>query len=380
MSDQRARGRGTPRGAEGSWRARGRGKGRGSTSPSSSWHTNGPIQRDASVSANPTASASVSFRRRMDLMASVSRSSGLEKDGDDLKNYKTQEEYKHFIKEKVESIFKDHARSVSESEDDKKRRIDSQENVLILFRKLREGVSSSNRNDAFALETYETSLYLSALFDSPKQTISIIPHLLPVRHEDPPKFTSHSPSGYSVMISLLHHLVAQYPSQGTYFQQRNSLPSGLLHTYSEGMEWLASLTKSLRFRNYAKFAMLTQRSHVMALLQRFSDNDKAAYNSQTGLKSDSDLAIKAILNLLDSLRKKVSETAWTIIRATYRELSCDSTPNETGAWLSRSLCLENLLDSRFSVDAERWLVDKIPIGHVRRKEGVEGKWVVCKVR
>lgn len=272
---------------------------------------------------------------------------------------------------------------------------------MIPVGKLREGVSSSNRNDAFALESqcslllysattlsssllyssaYETSLYLSALFDSPKQTISIIPHLLPVRNEDPPKFTSHGPSVYSVLVSLLHHLVAQYPSQGTYFQQRDSLSGGLLNADSEVMKWMASLTRSLRLRNYAKFATLTQRSHVIALLQPFLNTDQATQASPVGPKSDSDLGLKAILNLLDALRKKASITAWTVIRAAYRELSCGSTPSETGAWLSRSLCLDTLLDSDFSVDAERWLIDKIPAGHIRRKEGVEGKWIVCKVR
>ncbi|KAF8882027.1 hypothetical protein CPB84DRAFT_225698 [Gymnopilus junonius] len=66
----------------------------------------------------------------MNLMASVSRSSGLEKDGDDLKNYNAQEEYRRFIQEKVDNIFENHRRTS---------------------------------------------------FESPKQTISIIPHVFPPR-------------------------------------------------------------------------------------------------------------------------------------------------------------------------------------------------------
>lgn len=65
-------------------------------------------------------------------------------------------------------------RRASESEDERRQRIDKQENLLILFRKLhpfsstgnpehaicpgklREGVSSSSREDAFALEGKQT--------------------------------------------------------------------------------------------------------------------------------------------------------------------------------------------------------------------------------
>ncbi|PPQ85178.1 hypothetical protein CVT25_004185 [Psilocybe cyanescens] len=228
--------------------------------------------------------------------------------------------------------------------------------------------------------TYETSLYLSALFDSPKQTISIIPHLLPVRHEHPPKFTSHGPSIYTVLISLLHHLVAQYPSQGTYFQQLDSIPNALLTANSDVMKWMTSLTRCLRARNYAKFANLSQRSHVMDILQPSLDKDKALSDTPTGPESDGDLGLKAVLNLLEALRKNAGDTAWTTIRSAYRELSCDSISSETQAWLSRSLCLDSLLDPSFSDDAEKWLIDRTPAGHVRRKEGAEGKWIICKVR
>jgi hypothetical protein len=70
----------------------------------------------------------------------------------------------------MDDLFKRHPRKPTESEAEARQRIDAQENVLILFRmsvlgfsqrdlilsprqgKLREGVSSSRRNDAFALE------------------------------------------------------------------------------------------------------------------------------------------------------------------------------------------------------------------------------------
>ncbi|TFK91880.1 hypothetical protein K466DRAFT_283725 [Polyporus arcularius HHB13444] len=58
-------------------------------------------------------------------------------------------------------------------------RREMEENLLILFRKLREGLLSTHRRDAFALEVYETSLHLSVLFNSPVQTTSTLSHLFP---------------------------------------------------------------------------------------------------------------------------------------------------------------------------------------------------------
>ncbi|PPQ68118.1 hypothetical protein CVT26_005739 [Gymnopilus dilepis] len=348
----------------------------------------------------------------MNLMASVSRSSGLERDGDDLKNYKTQEEYRAFIQEKVDELSRNYPRTSSESEDRTKQRMDAQENVLILFRKLREGVASSSRRDAFALEVYETSLYLSAIFGSPKQTISIIHHLFPPATSGPSTpFTFSNtattdmllqPSTYTVLIALLHHLVVSYPSQSTYFQQIDSIPETVLPRTSELAKWLKLLTKALRARNYAKFSVLSQRSSLPLILKdpsaptselRTSDIEPTLGKLSLANKSDPAKGLEGVLSLLKALRGKVSETAWTIIRSAYRELSCDQASGGTRTWLARSLCLEPIFLSGKSrelrgreegeadrVDVETWLEARVTAGHVRRKEGVEGRWIVCKVR
>ncbi|PPQ85191.1 hypothetical protein CVT25_004198 [Psilocybe cyanescens] len=91
MSEQRPGGRGTPNGGEGSWRARGRGRGRGRGATSASSRGHGPApnppadsrQRDSRIDAKPMTPGSTIARRGMNLVASVSRSSGLEKDGDE---------------------------------------------------------------------------------------------------------------------------------------------------------------------------------------------------------------------------------------------------------------------------------------------------------
>ncbi|KAF9552262.1 hypothetical protein CPC08DRAFT_647140 [Agrocybe pediades] len=328
-------------------------------------------------------------RRRMNLMASVSRSSGLEKDGDDLKSYRTQVEYRAFIQEKVDHLFKTYSHTASETERAKKHRFDAQENILILFRKspisssrLREGVASSKRNDDFALEVYQTSLYLSALFEAPKQTISIIPHLFPPQHEPSDSHTKlpRPPSMSCVLISLLHHLVTSYPSQSQYFQQLDAIPKDQLPGTSEAAVWLKSLAKSVRTRNYAAFVDLSNKSSLLAVLLPEKDKVPASQDTATSWKIDPDQGLKAVLLLTETLRKKVADTTWNVIRASYRELNQNTL--KTTSWLSRSLCLESIYDSSFNITTENWLVTKsaAPEGHVRRKEGVEGRWIVCKVR
>jgi len=201
---------------------------------------------------------------------------------------------------------------------------------------------------------YETSLYLAALFQSPKQTISVIPHLIPPRNERSESKLPRNPSMHCLLISLLHQLVTSYPSQSQYYQQLDAIPKELLPAKSEVSVWLTSLTKSIRTRNYSRFTGLSQNSSVLNVLQS---------------TSRSELGQKAVLSLLEILKEKVTDTTWAVIRASYREFN--QTSEETSSWLARSLCLES---------ASNWLIARTPDGHVRPKEGVEGRWIVCKIR
>jgi len=291
-----------------------------------------------------------------------------------LKNYQTQEEYRRFIQEKVDHVLENHPQRPDESEDHKTQRKYAQENVLILFRKLREGVSSAGRKDTFALEAYETSLYLSVIFESPKQTISIIAHLFPPNAEPPAQFTGRFPSVQSLLSSLLHHLVASYPSQGTYHQHLASIPRTSLPQGSQISLWLTSVTKSLRTRNYAKFSMLSQKATVAKLLE------SSTYGLVTNARGPAEdvLATNAVFSLVQALRRKASETAWNVLRSAYRELDQGSTDMET--WLTKSLFLDSVIGDEWTVKVNDWLETKTSLGHVRRKENAVQKWIVCKVR
>lgn len=98
-------------------------------------------------------------------------------------------------------------------------------------------------------------------------------------------------------------------------------------------------------------------------------------------QSSKRLAQTSILVVLDNLRSKARDTAWTVIRSAYREFSCDAKSEDTKIWLSRSLSLQPLLNTDDRTwSPEGWLEEQAIHGGTRKKEGVEGRWIVCKVR
>ncbi|KAF9013197.1 hypothetical protein BDQ17DRAFT_1419368 [Cyathus striatus] len=337
--------------------------------------------RGANISSRGRASNSSNTREmissmKMEHVASISRSSGLEKDGDTLKDHRVQEEYRGFIQEKLNNLLEKHPWLPIESDTQRKQRVDAQENLMILFRKLREGISSSKRTDQFALEVYETSMYLCAAFDLPKQTSSIVPHLVPDLYNQVQ--TPHENLQYSIIVSLLHHLVSVYPSQGSYEQHLDSIPLSLLPKDSEIRKWISSVAANLRTRGYIRCEQLLRRSTVTRLFN--SENDADVRSSPLVISSSSAriFARRAIFTLLDALRVRARETSWAVIRSAYRE--CDANTEETKNWLSRSLYLKSVVHEKSSMTPDQWLEDGISLGYVRKKEGAEGRWIICKVR
>ncbi|KAF5360592.1 hypothetical protein D9756_004611 [Leucocoprinus leucothites] len=355
-NDEWPRGRGGPRGA-----GRPRGRGQARYYPSGQTHRGAGRGRQTGLpgsDSTTTISSSqqigapigkkdpaMSSRRQMELMPSVSRSSGLDKDGDSLKKFKVQEEYRTFIEEKVEKVLKRHENLDSETEDARKNRIEEQENILILFRKLREGVSSSGRVDSFSIEVYERSLYLSILFSSPKHTTAIVPPLLGDLYPkassastDPkpnlPSFTYRR--HMSLLISLTHHLITQYPSQSLYHQQQTSVPKDWLPQITHN--WLRSLTYNLRSGNYYQLSILTSEKHVGQVLELHTHGDTSKADVTTELHNE--LAIRALRTVVDVLRSKARDSTWKIMKAAYREIWFEE-PYDTRRWLCFSLGFDN---------------------------------------
>ncbi|KAJ7312436.1 hypothetical protein DFH08DRAFT_717642 [Mycena albidolilacea] len=252
-----------------------------------------------------------------------------------------------------------------------RQRIDAQENVLILFRKLREGIISSKRVDQFTLEVYEISLYLAVLFDSPRHITPIIPALMTYFH-----LPSTEPDGdyvETLLICLLYQLLTAYPSQREFRASLASVPTAFFVDGSLARVWITSLAGCIRARNYAKIDKLTQ---IAAL-----PVGDAMTLTALPQRSNRELSRKAVYHLVNSLRNKTREMAWTVIRSAYRELSCQLDPQlNTRAWLERSLGLVSDIPAECHIDLDEWLDRESNLGHVRRKDGIEGRWIVCKPR
>ncbi|KAG8698184.1 hypothetical protein FRC09_007379, partial [Ceratobasidium sp. 395] len=86
--------------------------------------------------------------RSLQLLPSVSRSSGLEPNGDALRSFETQEEYWKYIVEKILDLELPSRVSSKNTAD----RQEKEANVMILLRKLREGFVSTKRRDDFAIQ------------------------------------------------------------------------------------------------------------------------------------------------------------------------------------------------------------------------------------
>ena len=131
-------------------------------------------------------------------------------------------------------------------------------------------------------------------------------------------------------------------------------------------------------RNYAKFGSLSDKKSVLEVI-----GESTTTLDENWIHANSDLGTRALLFVVDSLRRKAGDSAWDTIRSAYRELSCDPSSLGTKTWLRKSLCLDSVIlgdSSSSDSELESWLEQKIPLGHVRHKEGVEGRWIICKVR
>ncbi|KAF7314624.1 hypothetical protein MKEN_00936100 [Mycena kentingensis (nom. inval.)] len=350
----------------------GRGSGRAAATPSTP-----PRSSRFGVSTTPTSAPSTPAGtpgRRMDLIASVSRSGGLGRDGDDLKDSGVQDEYRGYIEEKLETLRTRHPRRTNEAEEQTRNRVEAQENVLISFRKLREGIVASKRSGSFADEVYSTSLFLSVVFDSPRNISAIVPVVLAYLRTPAGAACSH-PAALS-LICLLQHLVASHPSQTSFHTSLDTIPRACFPSDCAERRWILELARHLRGTNYARVEQLTRKGRLPLLRLP--------------------LAQKTLHHLVDALKAKVREKVWVAIRTAYREVSCAEA--DAGAWLARSLFLAPALSgaeeeveealARLDVNVnagagrelDRWLEGEAAKGTVVRKEGVEGKWVLCRPR
>lgn len=229
-------------------------------------------------------------------------------------------------------------------------------------------------------------MHLSIIFNTPAQTTSVISHLIPALYQSCPEHSARRAE--TVLLSLLHFLVAGYPSQSRYFEHLHSLPKSYLPADHPMRVWIQDLAQTLRSRNYARLDHLTNREACSRLIETDIHTGTVVTEHSPARPKKSpniDLVLQALYTLAHTLRTKASETIWLVIRSAYRELSLPPPPAvepaSTRNWLCRSLALRPVVivdnsDEHCLVDA--WMAKRQALGDVRPREGVEGRWIVTK--
>ena len=212
---------------------------------------------------------------------------------------------------------------------------------------------------------YEASLFLATIFGSPRDVSAVVPRLVPDLYLS--CSSPHQNIIHAILVSSVHHLQAAYPSQIPFQQYLDTIPHHLFPKESEGRKWLSSLAVSLRTCQYALLERGTRRPAILQILGQDS-------------KLEDSLGLSAVLVAVDSLRAKARDTAWTVMRSAYRELVCHADSINTRKWLERSLCLQSTVSETFMVSLDQFLEQQRLHGAVRAKEGVEGRWIVSKIR
>jgi hypothetical protein len=185
-----------------------------------------------------------------------------------------------------------------------------------------------------------------------------------------------APTIQITLISLLFYLVSNYPSQVMFREHIDCLPSSFLPRGTSGRRWITSLAFCLRSMNYARFEELTSLNTLLNCLPRCLGSfltPPPSFSYPNG-----NLGMEAFQILLTSLRSKTREKTWNIVRSAYRELPCH-VGSPARNWLMRTLCLHDAGSSDdLDEKLDRWMDEKGSTGHVKKKEGIEGQWIVCK--
>ncbi|THH20586.1 hypothetical protein EW146_g787 [Bondarzewia mesenterica] len=359
--------------------------------PSKASNRANPPERGAqTLSRTSVSSSRLREDRNFEYIASVSRSSGLDKDGDALKDYKVQEEYRAFVQHKLDDYWQKYPRhAVGQAADAvAKQRVEVEGNLLILFRKLREGISSSQRTDQFSLEVYEISLYLSIVFSTPAQTTSILSHLLPDLYLSVTTSTSSLSSRQTTtLLALLHKLITPYPSHNAFFDLFRVLSSSSSFLLPEKMNlWICDIARCLRRHEYLQLDDLTQPATVVRLLAELESPALSLSSSREGRAPAPNLPREAFQSLLLNLCWTVRMMAWRILRSAYPQFALPV--GNTREWVARVLLLNEKHEDNDKVNKRRqfqdtedpgidlWFSEREKVGEVGMKEGLEGRWVV----
>ncbi|KAG8955545.1 hypothetical protein FRC03_011097 [Tulasnella sp. 419] len=309
--------------------------------------------------------AAAAPRLELELLSAPSRNDGTHAgDQPSLLDLKTQEDYRKMIQGKIDSYLEKFPLDKSLETPTTKQK-EMANNILIFFRKLREGITASSRSDDFAIEVYETSACWSVVFRDSAQATSVFSHLPELakkrmshsKTETQSSIKQQSKDDTILFLRLLHTLRTHLPSQTEFYSAVRALPQNVKE--KPEVLLLQSMASTIRSSNYAALAKLTD-FKSNEVLRRISDPEVDALKS------------RAVIHLVQSLQDAVREQIWAVLRASYREVS--SKP-EVRVWLARSLQFSEgdaqsvtTEESRLSV----WMGQKAQAAEVIVKEGANG--------
>lgn len=176
----------------------------------------------------------------------------------------------------------------------------------------------------------------------------------------------------TILILLLHRLVVSFPSQQKYLDQIRYLVPNLLERSSATYLWISTLARSLRTLNFIQFERL---SHPDAFEHLLPSSRPIPSSKVMATTAFHDLPRVAVNALVSRLRLKARDEAWMVVRNAYRELSSS---DETQTWLGKRLFFDSFGSEATVVRFDEWVRERCRNGQLRPKEGVEGRWLVCK--
>ncbi|CAE7060060.1 unnamed protein product [Rhizoctonia solani] len=297
----------------------------------------GPVPAASGSKTSPGTNRGTKDNDRAGLqwLPSVSRSSGIEPNGDALRSFETQQEYWEFITEKILNL-EVPGRYIPKSASERQ---EKESNTMILLRKLREGFVATHRRDSFAIQVVEKSTYLSILYNSPINIASSFAYLLDAYATKPE--TTQTPSLTKTVIGLLHFLqslVDEFPSQRVSHRlilgskEQSNLPRS-----SAEWSFACDIAVALRRNNWWALEKLTSPKLVEERLKSEPWTILTSSSGESNSKAEtvfSELPARALAHLLEQIRARVRNSAWPVLRSAYREVV-------KAPWLEHSLLLPN---------------------------------------
>ncbi|KZT57472.1 hypothetical protein CALCODRAFT_483149 [Calocera cornea HHB12733] len=301
---------------------------------------------------------------RMERLAMISRSGGSDDDNDTLKDFKIQEDFQEYIDKHISAyqaanafpppLNDDGTSSLSPSQ------LETLTNILIMLRKLREGILASQRVDRFAVEAYEMSARLAVYCQEDKALSSVFGHLVPDLYDEADEAmlttgllylttgttpAAPNPNGALVTsnrdeftaVYLLHLLHTAYPSQQDFLSRLKDL----------------SPPTSATFQLVAVTAAYVRRGNFWAL-------------SQLVLRPSpirSDLVQRMLIVILAKTRSRT----WATLKAAYMQLQLDR-----GNWLCSVLGFEK------AATVEVFMKERAKQGEVVKKDATVPTWTIQK--